>query len=25
MTIEKDANGNVIAAPCISGTPAEVK
>jgi len=25
LTIEKDANGNVIAAPCISGTPAEVK
>ena len=25
MTIEQDADGNVIGAPCISGTPAEVK
>jgi len=25
MTIESDADGNVISAPCISGTPAEVK
>jgi hypothetical protein len=25
MTLEQDANGNITSAPCIAGTPAEVK